>query len=136
VYSVALAAVIVCAIVLPRWTGHLGDQPLQNPLSLRVSLEPGLVRGGGGVQITLPAATRQVQFELALPQSATDETYHAVLETPERPQVWNGMATREGKAAIITIPSDLLAAGDYTIDLEVAGNRVANYYFRVLKTKL
>jgi hypothetical protein len=131
-YSAALVAVILAIVVLPRWQQPI-QRVLENPSPFAVSLSPGLVRGGTGVQIALPAGTRQVQFELALPQSVADEHYRVILGTPERPKVWSGTAARKGKAAVTTVPADLLGAGDYTLELQVNGAGVADYYFRIPK---
>lgn len=133
VYSAALAAVILSAVLLPRWISYPSPQPPQRLSSLRVSLDPGRVRSGAGVQIHLPAGTKQVEFQLALPPSASGESYRALLQTPERPQIWNGPAARKGQAVVVTVPADRLAAGDYTLELQVNDAGVADYYFRVLQ---
>jgi hypothetical protein len=133
--SAGLGVVVIAAVLLPRLPDRT-PAPLmpQNSSLLRVSLEPGLVRGSPGVQITPPPAIKQVQFKLTLPRQATDESYRAVLQTPERPELWKGLITRKEDVAILTIPANLLAAGDYMflVQRTTAGQEtVAAYYFRV-----
>ena len=135
----AAAVLVLIAVLWPWWRNQpLSQQPPLHDISqLRVSLSPGLVRGGAGVQITLPSGTRQVQFELTLPKQATDDSYRVILKTPEKPDVWSGLAVRKGLTAIVRVPANLLAAGDYTLELQgrtdTSGEGIAIYYLRVMK---
>ncbi len=135
----AAAVLVLMAVLWPLWRNPpLSQQPpLQDISQLRVSLSPGLVRGNAGVQITLPSRTRQVQFELTLPKQATDDSYRVILKTPEKPDVWSGLAVRKGLTATVRVPANLLAAGDYTLELQgrtdTSGEGIAIYYLRVMK---
>jgi len=136
----AAAVLVLMAVLWPLWRNPpLSQQPpLQDISQLRVSLSPGLVRGNAGVQITLPSGTRQVQFELTLPKQATDDSYRVILKTPEKPDVWSGLAVRKGLTATVRVPANLLAAGDYTLELQgrgagTSGEGIAIYYLRVMK---
>ena len=136
----AAAILVLIAVLWPWWRNRpFSQQPsLQDTSQLRVSLSPGLVRGGAGVQISLPSGTRQVQFELTLPKQATDESYRVILKTPEKPDVWSGLAVHKRLTATVRIPANLLVAGDYTLELQgrgadTSGEDIAIYYLRVMK---
>jgi len=134
----SVAAVIALAILLlPVWKNHSSQQkPLDDHAQISFAVEPGLVRGGAGALLALPPGTRQVEFRLALPNSAADGSYRVTLETPERPALWSGVVARQGSTLVASIPADKLQPGDYTLKLLSTGagsEEVATYYFRVAR---
>ena len=140
VFAIASVAAVVALIVflLPIWKNHSvsQQQPSNDYTQISFALEPGLVRGGGGALLALPPGARQVEFRLALPDSASDRSYRAALETPERPALWSDVVARQGTTIIAAVPADKLQPGDYTLKLlstGAGGEEVATYYFRVAK---
>jgi hypothetical protein len=134
--ALSAAAMVLLAVMWPLLrrpapgSGHASPQAPE----VAFSLDPGLVRGSGGVSIRVPMGTR-VRFHLALPDGSTSTSYHAIVGTPEHQNIWNGVATVEGSGLVTVVPADVLNPGDYTLQLEatVSGipENVSTYYFRV-----
>jgi hypothetical protein len=144
--AVAAMAAIVLAVVWQRPVnkqspalGKDSAQIAQNtPPKLSFRLEPGLLRSGSGLQISLPAETGEVQLKLIWRKGAALQGYRAVLGTPERPNVWSGEAVFQDGVLIATVPAHVLIPGDYLLELQTPGQgskaeRQVTYYFRVAK---
>jgi len=136
----AVLIVGVAAIVWPLWkSGFFGGkgQPLvQVQQTVAISLSPGLLRSGAGVQISMPRGTSQLEFHLAVAGLPVYESYQVVLGTPERPGVFTGPAAPKGSLMIATVPCTALTAGDYTLQLQGVASSgdpkpIGTYFFRL-----
>jgi hypothetical protein len=142
-----LAALPLVAFGLILWMrAHVDhassiSQVTTTPVTLAVpsfSLKPGLLRSGGGTQIKLPKRITAVQFDLGADELGRAGTYRVFLETPERPQIWNGASSWKDGHLLVTLPAAALAPGDYTLSLRSAdgsdhSSPFAVCYFRIVK---
>jgi|SRR5581483_10291699 len=89
-------------------------------------LEPGLLRGGDGNRLRIPAAAEWVALRLHLSRAdAERSSYTAALSTAEGEELWR--QTRllaSGRELIIRLPKSSLSRGDYV--LSVAGSSAEN----------
>src|SRR5262249_43552889 len=145
---VLAAGLLLLAIVLwPPWQGDRTRQTPPNVVSkappstgesVLYVLEPGLLRSGAGNQISVPASAQMARFELNMGGSLPSGEFEAILGTPENPGIWKGAAVPRDHRLAVSVPTSVLAAGDYTLSVLATGNSqaspaVATYYFRVVK---
>jgi hypothetical protein len=130
--AAAVVMILVASWLLLRFTAPTDGLRVAPQVSF--SLDPGLVRSGGGVKIRIPPGT-QVRLRLALANPPGQAVYRVVVGTPERPNIWSGAAVLRDTSLTTVVPADVLSAGDYTLQLQTASNNnwenVATYYFRV-----
>lgn len=142
----ATAAVIVIAVFLlrpvirqnPPAAGTSAVVAQKTVPELSFTLEPGLVRSGSGMQISIPAGSSKVQFKLIWRGVIAPQGYQVALGTPERPDAWSGRAVSKDGVLVATVPAEVLVAGDYVLRLHKLGPGAraedqATYYFRVTK---
>jgi hypothetical protein len=129
----AAVTVLVAGLFFTRKTAP--KQAPAHPDISRISLvlEPGLTRGDTGTQLDVMAKTREVSLELMLPNVAVDGSYHVIIGTVEQPAIWNGLAIAGNGSLLAIVPAEILAPGDYSVQLQHGKETVATYYFRVAK---
>jgi hypothetical protein len=142
------AGLLLLAMVL--WFPFRGDRsrqtfpsavskaPPSTGESVSFVLEPGLLRSGAGNQISVPASAQMARFELKIGASLPSGEFEAILGTPENPGIWKGAAFPQNHSLSVSVPTSVLATGDYTLSVLATGNSqtapaVATYYFRVVK---
>ena len=133
--AAVVAVIVLLAVLWPLWKKHSPGPGPDAGTEVAFSLEPGLVRSGGGVSISVPQVDR-VRFTLALANATARKNYRAILGTPERPNAWSGVAVMKGSHLVTVMPADVLSRGDYNLQLQAndGGGKwedVAVYYFRV-----
>ena len=127
---------------LPRTSpSAVSKAPPSTGESVSYVLEPGLLRSGTGNQISVPASAQIARFELNIGGSLPSGEFEAILGTPENPGIWKGAAVPRNHRLVVSVPTSVLAPGDYTWSVLATGNSqasqaVATYYFRVVKPAL
>jgi hypothetical protein len=138
----AAAAVLVIAFgVLMAIYLNLDRSATGGPDIARFELRAGVVRGGDGRQeLILPRGVKEVELKLYLP-AGNYTRYRAELEKTATGTEWVGeglvaQAAAAGKVITITLPENLLPAGNYLLTLsgEAEGKGadiLAEYQFKV-----
>ncbi|MEO6390625.1 MAG: hypothetical protein ABIP75_02165 [Pyrinomonadaceae bacterium] len=117
------------------------ETPGSAPTVAGFTLLPGMVRGGAGVQLVVPAGTTEVRLTLSL-EGADFPKYRINLSTPEGKRILTRdlRASSTGKTNQLTfgIPAGSLDNGDYVLELSGANTKdawesVADYTFRIVK---
>jgi hypothetical protein len=99
------------------------------------SLMSSLRGSSAGTPLALPKNATMLRLDLELSEGDAHETYSAILSISGR-TLWSEQPLRAetgGSASFVTvwIPTHLLDAGDYTIELESSGNPVAYYNLKI-----
>lgn len=113
------------------------------PVLLAMSLMPGLTRSSGDIpKVTLAANASGVRFSLVLLDD-NFAAYRATLVNADGREIWSrdkvpATTAREGKSVVLTVPSDVLSAGDYSFSLmglPTSGDpeNIGRYYFRAFR---
>jgi hypothetical protein len=113
------------------------------PVLLAMNLVPGITRSSNEIPtITLAANASRVRFSLALLDD-NFTVYRASLMNADSREIWvenkvSPTASRDGKAVVVTVPTEVLSSGDFSFNLlgipesgtpESAGR----YYFRAVR---
>jgi anti-sigma factor RsiW len=115
--------------------------PRRSPVIPAFLLAPGLVRGGGGVQVIRRGEAESIRLQLLL-EEAEYQRYTASIETPEGRTVFSragltAASLKNSRIVMLTVPVSALEPGDYVVRLSgaVAGGSesVAEYTFRTDK---
>jgi hypothetical protein len=132
----AAAAILLFAVLWPIWrySGRGPNPPPEKIISrISVALEPNLTRSDGEVHFAVPPGTNEVVIQLAFPNPDSRRHYRVSLGTVERPVAWTGSAVPKDSDLVTTVPAEVLASGDYTLQLAADGEELATYYFHVKK---
>ena len=141
-WAVATAAVLLL-VAVPGAVWQFASSRAQRD-EVSVWLAAGLVRGASGEmkRVQIPAGCKLVRFHIE--SDGTEyKSYRASFSQVAGDEIWSqanlNAGTIDGKVAVtVTLPSDLLAAGDYYLRLQGVSQRqeliVLNRYdFRVLR---
>jgi hypothetical protein len=133
----AAAAILLLVVLWPYWKNRssVPNAGANGGSEVAVTLQPGLLRSGGGVSIHVPPTTR-IRFRLGFANAAAGTIYRATIGTPEHPNLWNGPAELQGEDIVTVVPAGVLSRGDYILELQVkeraeTWTHAASYYFRV-----
>ena len=116
------------------------EQPRRSPVIPAFLLAPGLVRGGGGMQMLRAGEAESVRLQLLL-EEAGYPRYAASIETPEGRAVFSRanltpVPLKDARVVVLTVPVSALPPGDYIVRLSGAGadgdESVADYSFRAM----
>ena len=140
-WAVAMAATLFLALPSLAWRLAAARGP-QGDVSAWLS--PGLVRAVGGEVMRVPISTGCQLVRLQLdPGPAEHDRYRATLHEVTGEEVWSqsrlGASLTEGRVAVtLTLPCELLPAGDYYVMLRGVSPgtdpvRLGRYDFRVLR---
>ena len=110
---------------------------------LAFNLIPGLSRSSSDIpRIVITPRTRLVQFSLALLDDNYDRYRVVLLDARDQAlRTWDGLrstAAGPNKAVVLTLPSDLLSSGEYSLNLSgITGSQqpegINSFHFRVLR---
>lgn len=139
--SWAAAAAAVLLFVLPALTWQIA-RPGASRDEVSVWLASGLVRGVGGelTRVQIPSGAKLVRLHLE--PDGEYRSYRATLHLATGDEIWSqanlNAGTIDGRTAVtLTLPSELLPAGDYYVRLRGVGPRLDivvldRYDFRAL----
>lgn len=118
------------------------DAPAAGPsprMVLSLLLTPGRTRAGGETPtLTIPPEAADVRLLLERPDAPAVGRYDAAVLDADGNEIWQGRGIQStGLLVALTIPSRVLPEGDFEVTLTSvtagARERVADYYFRVLR---
>ncbi len=148
-WAALVAAMILIVAGVAIWLG-IQDRTLQQelvrakreiqPLTASIytfSLPADTLRGSAVNAISIPEGARLLRLELELRPGDEKGVYSAALLSGDR-VLWNEGPVRpepQGRAFIapVWVPAEVLGAGVYAVQLDISGNPVAYYNFKVTR---